>query len=63
MYVRLLTGRDAGEVQDLRWESAQQMIADGRAELPDAPKAIAEPAAKPEVTHPNRRTRRGQPVE
>jgi hypothetical protein len=36
MYVRLLTGRYAGEERDIRADAARVMLADGRAELPFA---------------------------
>lgn len=37
MYVRVLTGRYAGEVRDIRSDAAKQMLADGRAMDADAP--------------------------
>ncbi len=37
MYVRVLTGRYAGEVRDIRADAAKQMLADGRAMEEDAP--------------------------
>lgn len=47
MYVRLLTGRYAGEERDVRADMARTMIADGRAErVVDAPDAPAQPKSQ-----------------
>jgi hypothetical protein len=54
MHVRLLTGRYAGEIRDVRSDAARQMLADGRAADPDS--AVggivdAEPLLVGEVVH------------
>ena len=48
MYLRLLTGRYAGEVRDLAPAAARVMLESGRAEDPrDTPATPAVPAAAP----------------
>jgi hypothetical protein len=57
MWVRLLSGRYAGEERDVRPDQARVMLADGRAVLP-AYAAVPE-AKPPVVTRKNRGQRNG----
>lgn len=44
MQVRMKVGRNAGEVHEVPYHIAAQLIADGRAERPNAPVVVEEPA-------------------
>jgi hypothetical protein len=46
MFVKLLTGKRAGEIQEMKYADAVPMLAEGRAVLafPDPPAAPATPA-------------------
>ncbi len=59
MYVRLLSGRYAGEERDVRVDMAKQMLADGRAERV-SPESAAVPAltSQPHAPQPKKKGRR-----
>jgi hypothetical protein len=55
MYVRVLTGRYAGEIRDIRSDAAKQMLADGRATDPYDEASKTSPSSQVEEKQPRRR--------
>lgn len=57
MYVRVLTGRYAGEIRDIRSDAAKQMLADGRAVDIGDEGSTASPSDAAKVKNPRSRRR------